>query len=382
MKVPYPVVEITSTYAGAYAGRQLAEAGLPVLRVELTDATPLQKLPPFAASGDSVAWLSANGKKENLRIDAGTEEGRSLLEGLIARSAVFLTDDPDWFEARSRLMTCHMRMNPMSIHHDLPTDDVLVQAMSGALSMTGRPGESPVPIGIPLGDVAPGIYAAIGIMNGLLSDESRVIAVHGLDATASLLSYLGCSYLISGEEPGLIGSGHPHVVPYGAYRAKDGYIIVAPGFTQAFWRKLCRMLDKAELIDDPRFLTPVDRRNNREELQAIFRPAFTTRTVEDWAARLDEADVPSGPYRTFARALQQPLVQERGMVTRVGEHSFLATPLRCNTAEEPGRERPTPGTPWRQIMQDLGVPAAGIDALTAQGTVKPRLTPFSPAEEV
>ena len=70
------------------------------------------------------------------------------------------------------------------------------------------------------------------------------------------------------------------------------------------------------------------------------------------------------------------------MVTRVGEHSFLATPLRCNTAEEPGRERPTPGTPWRQIMQDLGVPAAGIDALTAQGTVKPRLTPFSPAEEV
>ena len=75
MKVPYPVVEITSTYAGAYAGRQLAEAGLPVLRVELTDATPLQKLPPFAASGDSVAWLSANGKKENLRIDAGTDGG-------------------------------------------------------------------------------------------------------------------------------------------------------------------------------------------------------------------------------------------------------------------------------------------------------------------
>lgn len=373
----YQVVDITSTYAGAYASRQLAEAGLPVLRVELSDSPALQQLPPAKSADYSVPYLSANGKKQCIRIDATVAAGKTLLESIISNSSVFVTDRPELFSARGARVTCQIHADNFCVAGDLPSSDVLVQAASGALSMTGHLGGPPALIGIPIGDVAPGLFAAIGIIRELLDDEPQCISVHSLDATLSLLSYLGCNYLLSGIQPPFIGSGHPWIVPYGAYLAKDGYIIVAPAFTQAFWRNLCRMLECPELIDDPRFVGPADRNKNREALQEILRPLFATRPVAEWEAKLDYADVPSGPFRSFRQALEYSMASARGMVSKVQGELFLDTPLVSNTPIDGGKSTSFRSRPWRQALTHLGLTNSNIEDLERSGVLRPYFTPAS-----
>lgn len=373
---PYQVVEVTTTHAGAYAGRQLAEAGLPVLRVELLDK-PAQSLPPMTAEGFSAAYLSMNGKKENIRLDRLSEQGRALLEKIITNSSVFVTDVSDLFAARSALVTCHLHVGKVGVAGDLPSNDILIQAMSGALSMTGHLKGPPAPIGIPVGDIAPGLFAAVGVLFALIEETPQTISVHSLDATVSLLSYLGCSFLVSGKEPGFAGSGHPFVTPYGAYRAKDGYIIVAPGFTQVFWQNLCRMLGRPELTEDPRFRTFTNRRNNRNELQEILDSAFAEKTVDEWETCLDRADVPNGPIRSFRQALDHPITNIRGMITQVHGLSFLSTPLINNTPVAGMAERPLGARGWRQAFERLGMTGTEVTALARDGVVRPGYTPFS-----
>ncbi|MBI4192449.1 MAG: CoA transferase [Betaproteobacteria bacterium] len=377
---PYQVVEVTTTHAGAYAGRQLAEAGLPVLRLELLDK-PGQQLPPMTSGGFSAPYLSLNGKKENVRVNGASAPGREFLARIIANSSVFVTDVPDLFTARSALVTCRLHVDSVCVAGDLPSNDILVQAMSGALSMTGRLEGAPTPIGIPVGDVAPGLFAAIGVLFALVEEIPQTISIHSLDATVSLLSYLGCSFLVSGAEPGFAGSGHPFVTPYGAYRAKDGYIIVAPGFTQVFWQNLCRMLGRSDLIDDPRFRTFTNRKNNRADLQKILSTAFAENTVEEWEARLDQADVPNGPVRSFRQALEHPVTNVRGMITQVHGLPFLNTPLINNTPMDGMADRPLGARGWRQALGRLGMTGADVAALGENGIVSPGYTPFSQPTE-
>ena len=377
---PYQVVEVTTTHAGAYTGRQLAEAGLPVLRVELLDK-PAQQLPPMTSEGFSAAYLSMNGKKENVRVDGASEQGRALLARIITNSSVFVTDLRELFTARSALVTCHLHVDNVCVAGDLPSNDILVQAMSGALSMTGHLKGPPAPIGIPVGDIAPGLFAAIGVLFALVEEIPQTLSVHSLDATVSLLSYLGCSFLVSGTEPGFAGSGHPFVTPYGAYRAKDGYIIVAPGFTQVFWQNLCRMLGRPELIDDPRFRTFNNRRNNKSALQEILGTAFAENTVDEWEARLDQADVPNGPIRSFRQALEHPVTNIRGMITQVHGLSFLSTPLINNTPIEGMANRPLGARGWRHALERLGMTGTDVTALARDGVVRPCYTPFSQPTE-
>ena len=373
------VVEITSSCAGAYTGRQLAEAGLAVLRLEIADHTPLHQLPPFDAQGNSIPWLSMNGKKENVRVDMSTSRGREFVDRIIKRSAVFVTDMPAFFDARSQQITCHIHADRIGVASDLPSTDILMQAMSGALSMTGPLQGPPTPIGLPIGDLAPGLFAAIGILRGLLQDQPQAIEVHALDATVALISYLGCSYIVSGEEIGFVGSGHPFVTPYGAYRAKDGYIIVAPGFTQVFWQNLCRMLNREDLIEDPRFGTLTNRRKHRNALQEILDAAFSQDTVEAWESRLDKADVPNGPIRPFRQVLAHPATAVRGMVTDIQGRSFLSSPLIDNTALPQCADRPTGGRAWKTATtRHLGMSSAEIESLLHDHVVRPLHTPYSP----
>jgi CoA:oxalate CoA-transferase len=366
------VIETASGCAGAYAGRQLAEAGLPVLRIEPEDGGTLRQLPPFDDRGMSIPYLSLNGRKQVIRIDMSDDRGSRLFADLIARSSVFITDTPRHFPARSLRVTCHIHPSPVCFAGDLPSTDILVQAASGALSMTGPLSGPPSPIGIPVGDIAPGLFAAIGILHGLLEDTPQAIEVHALDATIALLSYLGCSYLVGGGEMGFVGTGHPYVTPYGAYRAKDGHIIVAPGFTHVFWQNLCRMLGRPDLIDDPRFGTLTSRKKHRDALQEILDAAFMQDTVESWERRLNEADVPNGRVQRIRQAIEHPVMEHRNMVTTVEGRRFFNSPLIQNTPGAKGDGRTAQaGNGWRDILTGLGVPVHDIAGLESAKVITP-----------
>lgn len=364
------VVEVADTYGTAFGGRLLAESGISVLRIETSPNPLLQRMVPPGPGGSSVPYLSANSKKSTLRIDVTKAEGHQLLSRLIAGADAFLTDRADLADERASIVTC--RVAPFSdapnIAYELPSYDVLNQARSGAISMTGRIGGPPVPIGFPVGDIAPGVYAAIGVLQALVDGGRRVIEVDALDATVSLLSYLGCSFIAAGEEPGFIGSGHPHIVPYGAFPASDGYVIVA-GFTQDFWRNLCHMFERPDLIEDPRYRTFVDRRDNRDELNGILAEMFRQNTVEHWVAALDEADVPNAPIYSMRQALDQPVVGQREMVTTVDGTPFLNSPIiDVEHPTGPG-SRPPLDRDWTSALERLGLGLPDIERLRAAGVL-------------
>lgn len=366
------VVEIASTYGAAFGGRLLSETGVSVLRVE-TEAEPaLNRMPPRGPGGYSVPYLSANGKKARVRVDTSAAEGRALVDRLIAASDAFLTDRPELWDKRSAGVSCRVHTFPddVQLRYELPSYDVPIQAQSGAISMTGRIGGPPVPIGFPIGDIAPGVYASIGTLQGLLDGGRQTIAVHALDAAVSLLSYLGCSFIAAGEEPGFIGSGHPHIVPYGAFPASDGYVIIA-GFTQDFWRKLCRMLDREDLTENPRYRTFVDRRDNRDELNALLADLFREDTVEHWVARLDTADVPNAPIYSMREALDSDVVGERDMTVELDGLRFLNSPIIDVDNPRGAASRPPLMRDWRRALGALGLAEDEIAELLRAGTVRP-----------
>lgn len=364
------VVEIADTYGAAFGGRLIAESGIPVLRIETSDRPLLQSMPPKAPDGNSVPYVSANAKKSVIRIDTERPDGAALLDRIVCGSSAFLTDRTDLWDRRAKIVSCRVQTFPdgAAFAHPLPSYDVAIQAQSGAISMTGRIGGPPVPIGFPIADIAPGVYAAIGILQGLLDGRPRAITIHALDATVSLLSYLGCSFIAAGEEPGFIGSGHPHIVPYGAFPSSDGYIIVA-GFTQDFWRNLCHMFDRADLIENPRYRTFVDRRDNRDELNGLLADLFRQETVEHWVTQLDIADVPNAPIYSMRAALDQPVVGQRDMLTIVDGLSLLNSPI-VDVIERTGnRARPELQRDWRSGLAGAGVTAPEIEEFMAAGIV-------------
>jgi len=372
----YQVVEIATSYATSYGGRLLAEAGIPVLRIELDEQPSLQTMPPFGPGGFSVAYLSANAKKACIRIDPSTKAGKELLDRLVARSSVFLTDHAQLWDHKSAGVTCHVHPYPerSDVMYELPSYDALVQSQSGAISMTGRITGPPVKIGFLIGDLAPALYASMGIINGLVDGRQQTVSIYPLDATVSLLSYLGCSFIAVGEEPGFIGSGHPHIVPYGAFTAKDGYVIVA-AFTQAFWRKLCAMFNRPDMTDNPRFRTFVDRRDNRDELNGLLNQLFTEDTVKNWVKRLDIADVPNAPMYSMRQALDQEVVEAREMVMELDGIRLLNTPI-IGVGKSGGEARPALLRDWRLALESLGLSKAEIDQAKSAGVV----TPYYPVE--
>jgi len=370
----YQVLEITTTYAGAYAGRQLAEAGLSVLRIELEAEPALQSWPPHTASGFSVAYLSANGKKESLWLDRHSEGGQALLKRLIAGSQVLLTDCPDLFAARSPGVTCQIHADRISGRYELPSSEVVVQAMSGAMGLTGRVNGPLARIAFPVADVAPGIYAATGVIQALADGGQQALAVHSLDAVVSLLGYLVSNFIITGTEMGVVGSGHPHYVPYGAFKAQDGYVIIAAS-TQAFWRNLCHMLERPDWIDDPRYRSISSRQENRLQLVQEITHEIRHSTVAEMEARLEQANVPNAPVLTMQQALSHPLTVEREMITEVGGVPLFNSPLVTLTAGGP--QRPAVGRPWRSSLQALGLQVAEIVDAQKSGLIRPFYTPFT-----
>ena len=345
-----------------------------MLRVEVGNDHALQRIPPLAPDGNSVAYLSANAKKSVVQVSpAGA---RALVARLVAASAVFITDRPEWHSLRAAGTTCHIHPYDGLVEGlcELPTADSIVQAASGAVSVTGHLTGPPVSIGFPIGDVAPGMFATIGILNGLLENEPQHISVRALDATVSLLCYMGCSFMIDGDDVGFIGSGHPYIVPYGAYKAKDGYVIVG-AFTQVFWRKLCLMLERADLVENPRFRNFAMRRDNRDELNQIFADLFGESTVADWVSRLKQGDVPHAPVFTMRQAIDQPAVAARDMIVRVNGLALFNSPIVTLAAPDQPGTRPVVSPDWHARLIALGVDAAEIAGFVASGALLPLLTP-------
>jgi crotonobetainyl-CoA:carnitine CoA-transferase CaiB-like acyl-CoA transferase len=210
--------------------------------------------------------------------------------------------------------------------------------MSGHMTMTGEPGRPPVCIGVPLADLSGGIYSCKGILAALFHRERTgqgcQLELSMFDSMLALLSYAGTMWLTNGVLTRPPGSGHEYIVPWQAFEASDGYIVIATR-QEGFWRKLCGVLGEPGLAEDPRYATNALRVENRLSLVPHLERILRGRTVADWLARLRAAEVPAAPVNNLDGAFSEPPVAEREMIVEydhpdVGKVRLPGNPIKMS----------------------------------------------------
>lgn len=345
------VVEVGTHRAGAFAGAILADLGAEVVKVE----------PPLPADdGPATDRLVFDRGKRSVAVDLDRPQGRDVLARLVARGDVLLDELAPAELSRlgldgARLVHCSISPFGPAPAADVPAthpgcEDLLVQALSGNMDLTGEAGGPPFELGIPLGDLGAGVYAAIGVLGALVGGAAEIDGAGGsgtrveiakLDVAVALLSYMAVGWFADGEVPTRVGTGHSTIFPYNAFRARDGEVVVAP-FTSRFWRNFATAIGREDLTHLDSYRHFAGRLENKDALTAIFTPILAQRTVADWLAAFAAADVPCGPVLTVAGALELDHTVERGLTP-----SFVdGDGTRVRTAGSPFRFRFADGTTY------------------------------------
>lgn len=386
------ILELGQIIAGTYGSQVLSDLGAEVIKVETPDGD-LGRNPSVAPfRGLSGLFLTLNRNKQSIVINLKSEDGRGVFYDLVKACDVVVDNfRPGVLERLQIDYATLSRINPRiiqcsitgfgseGIYKNHPALDINIQAISGHMAITGEPNRPPVRVGIPLADMSGGIYSCKGILAALFdrerSGKGRRIELSMFDCMLSLLGYMGTMWLTNGELPRPPGSAHDYTVPWQAFAVADGYIVVATR-QENFWRRLCDVLERPSLADDPRFASNADRVRNRAALLPELERVFLTRTVDDWLARLRAAEVPAAPVNNLDRAFAEPPVAERDMIVEydhpdVGTVRLPGNPIKMSDMGK------TPSTPAPQLGQHtdavldrlLGISGARLASLRKSGAV-------------
>jgi CoA:oxalate CoA-transferase len=262
---------------------------------------------------------------------------------------------------------------------DKPALDVVVQGMGGVMSITGEEGGGPVRPGLSLGDIAAGLFTAIGILAALnernRSGRGQMIDISMLDCQVAVLENAFARYSATGEAPRAIGTRHPLSTPFQAFPTADGYIVIALGFgLENIWGLFCATIDRPELIDDPRFQTPGERTRNHAVLEPLLNEAMRQQATSHWVREFEAIQLPCGPLNSIPEVAAYPQVVAREMLQEVesglgNKLTISGSPLRMSRT--PGVIRGGPpgvGEHTREVLSELlGLDEAAVDAEFARG---------------
>ncbi len=387
------ILELGQVIAGTYGSQVLSDLGAEVIKVE-TPEGDIGRNPSVAPyRGLSGLFLTLNRNKQSIVINLKTEAGRKLFYDLVKVSDVVVDNfRPSVLERLQVDYATLSAINPRIIqcsvtgfgtegaYKNYPAFDIIIQAISGHMAITGEPGRPPARVGIPLADLSGGIYSCKGILAALFDRErngkGRRVELSMFDSMLTLLSYMGTMWLTNGDLPQPPGSAHDYTVPWQAFEASNGYVVVATR-QEIFWRKLCGVLDDANLVDDPRFATNSLRVENRAALVPQLERIFRTRTVADWLERLRAAEVPAAPVNNLDGAFAEPPVAEREMIVEydhpdVGKVRLPGNPIKMS--DVPGvisRPAPRLGEHTDAVLSRLlSLTAEQIASLRQQGAIK------------
>jgi crotonobetainyl-CoA:carnitine CoA-transferase CaiB-like acyl-CoA transferase len=349
------LLDLSRVLAGPLAGMVCADLGADVIKVEPPSGDPVRGLAPPSVEGEATYYLAVNRNRRDVVLDLRREQDRQAL-AMLAAAADAVLDNYLPSQAASLGITELKRSLPdvvwVSVGSadsagplaDEPSFDLLAQARSGLMGITGTPDSGPLKVGAPVADVVTGLYAAIALVTGLFARQQtgRVhrFEVPLLESTITALVNQAAGHLLAGARPGLLGNEHPSICPYAPYRTADLELLLAVA-TEGQWHQLLAVLDRASLADDPRFDRNVDRVANRAELRAELEEVLSARTAEEWHHLLAEAGVPCAPINDLPAALRQEQVVASGLLVDVE----LAS----------GRMVPMVGSPFRLDGERLAV---------------------------
>tara|TARA_R110000868_G_scaffold10313_33_gene50842 strand:- start:248 stop:1492 length:1245 start_codon:yes stop_codon:yes gene_type:complete len=325
------VLDLTQFLAGPYATMIFADLGAEVVKLEAPAGDWSRVLPPNFVGDDSCYYLSINRNKKSIVVDIKSPDGLEIVKRLADESDILVENFRPGVLDRLGLTYADLSArNPGLIwasisgfgqtgaDRDRPAYDMIVQAISGGMSMTGEPGRSAVRSGVPLGDLSAGMYAVIGALAALeerrRSGQGQYIDVSMLDCQISMLCYQAGYFLHSGRNPGRQGWGHDSIPTYRGFNCASGTSLVITANTERMWQGLCDVLGIAEMKDDSRFTLNEDRYANRAELWPILEGAFMKHTADHWVPKLLDAGIPVGEINNLEKALSNPQIVGRDMV--------------------------------------------------------------------
>ncbi|MBN9007901.1 MAG: CoA transferase [Rhizobiales bacterium] len=328
------VVEICNVAAGPFCGMLLADLGAEVIKIENpAGGDTMRAWPPHTgpeADRFSENFASLNRNKQSVSLDLKSSEGKAAVLALASGADVLIENNRPGVLGRLGLGYEDIRaINPRIIYCSISAYgqrgpraaeggfDVTVQAISGIMSVTGEEGGSPVKAGIPISDFSAGLYASYAIGAQLRRVAETGIGVHidvPMVGTSLAFAALQTSeYFGSGNDPVKLGSAHPRNAPYQAFKARDDYFVMAAG-TNSLWQKVCELLGREDLLEDPRFATTVLRAKHQLELKAILEEAFSRRDARDLIKMFADAGVPCVPINTYSSAVKDRQVEFMGWV--------------------------------------------------------------------
>jgi len=386
------VLDLTRVLAGPYCAMLLGDMGAEVIKIEEPGkGDDTRGWPPFAG-GESTYFMSVNRNKKSVTLNLKAPEGRELLKRLAKKSDVLLENFRTGTMEKLGLGYATLsKLNPRLVYCAMsgfgesgPEShrggyDLIVQAESGVMDLTGFPDGPPVKVGNSIADLVAGMSGAHGVTLALLARQrtkrGQKVEIAMLDVMASLLTYQAGMYLNAGRTPARRGNEHPSIVPYEVFKASDAYVVLGVA-NNSLWERCCTALERPDLTKDPRYATETSRVEHRATLVPLLNEILGTRPAEDWLKRLESAGVPAGRIRTVPEVCDSEHLKARGMLVALphpaaGSVRMMGVPIRLHAT--PGRAvsaAPRLGADTEAVLaRVLGLGRTDVRRLRAAGVV-------------
>ena len=384
------VLDLTRFVAGSQATATLATLGAEVVKIEVPPGGDPYRVQGTERVGDqSVLFMSLNSGKRSVALDIRAPEAADAIDRLLA-SSDFLVENArpgslarhglDWASVHARHPS--IVYGSISGYGDVGPDasrggfDLILQAESGVMSITGSEGSGPVKVGAPVLDVGAGLSCAFGLLAAHIERERTGV---GTQVSSSLLEFalsslgtLAASTLVSGAVPGLLGTHSPTFAPYGGFRTADGWIVLAGAGSEDLWIRCVKVLGADALLEDARFADNAARVRHRDELTAALEEVLRREPSAHWLALLEAEGVPAAEVQDIGRVFGSEQTRALGAVQELqhpsaGAYRVVGVPVRFDRAPFPyPSAAPALGADTRTVLRDLGMTDDEVDALVAE----------------
>jgi formyl-CoA transferase len=370
------VLEVGNYMAAPFCGMQLADLGADVVKVENPDGGDQVRSSAPLIDGEGSAFIRLNRNKRSLAVDLKNPEGRQIMLRLASAADVVIENlRPGTMRDLGLDYEALRGANPGLIYfsasgwgqdgplRDQPGLDIMAQARSGLMSITGVPGGDPVKVGVPVCDLVCALYGALAVVSALYarrdSGAGQFIDVSLLEAGVSLGIWEAGGFFATGEIPRPLGSAHQSAAPYQAFRASDGWLTLG-ATTKPNWEALCRALGLERLLGEARFADGSRRHAHRAELETMIEAVTNKQPVAHWLDLLERAGVPCAPIQDFGQSFNDPQLVERDFFwnaphAKLPKVRQLGSPMRLSrTPARRGAAGPLLGEHTREVLSEAG----------------------------
>jgi crotonobetainyl-CoA:carnitine CoA-transferase CaiB-like acyl-CoA transferase len=329
--VRFTVLDLTRVRAGPTCARQLADWGANVIKIE----EPPSEEEGMGGPREGSDFQNLHRNKRSMTLNLKTPEGLQTFKRMVKKADVVLENFRPGVKTRLGIDYRTLKKINRGIvyasisgfgqdgpYAERPGFDQIAQGMGGLMSITGRPGEGPMRVGIPIADLTAGLFAALGILVALLerdkSGKGQAVETSLLQAQIFMLDFQAARYLVEGEVAGQAGNNHPTSIPTGVFKTSDGYINMA-AIGQRMWERLCRTIGADAMLENGNYRTAALRSKHRDALNAELEARFKTDTGAAWVERLNKAGVPCGPIYAIDQMFADPQVKHLNVTGTVSK---------------------------------------------------------------